>query len=95
MMETSGNRGTGGPKQQEIFVKEELKIAVKFTLDKFRYDEEQKGKVFSDFGMILHEGLYFYLVEFKLVSRAGNLRQVSNYVTGGKWGGQTVYKIQK
>ena len=63
-METSGNRGTGGPKQREIFVKEELKIAVKFTLDKFRYDEEQKGEVLSDFAMILLEGLCFYLVEF-------------------------------
>ena len=29
--------------QREICVKEELKIAVKIALDRFRFDESQKG----------------------------------------------------
>jgi hypothetical protein len=49
MADSSGNRAGNGSKKHEIFVKEELKIAVRCTLDKFRYDEEQKGKVLNDF----------------------------------------------
>ncbi|CAB4014969.1 probable ATP-dependent RNA helicase YTHDC2 isoform X1 [Paramuricea clavata] len=46
MADSSGNRAGNGSKKQEIFVKEELKIAVRCTLDKFRYDEEQKEMEF-------------------------------------------------
>ena len=61
LTESSGNRATSGPKKQEIFVKEELKIAVKFTLDKFRYDEEQKGIILSDFAMFaLKKSTFFF-----------------------------------
>ena len=35
--------GPNGSNRKEIYVKEELKIAVKLTLDQFRYDEEKKG----------------------------------------------------
>lgn len=32
-------------KQPEICVKEELKIAVKIAIDRFRFEEKQKGKI--------------------------------------------------
>ena len=32
--------------QREICVKEELKIAVKIALDRFRFEESQKGNIF-------------------------------------------------
>lgn len=35
--------GPNSSNKKEIYVKEELKIAVKLSLEKFRYDEEQKG----------------------------------------------------
>ena len=34
-------------KQPEICVKEEFKIAVKIALDRFRFEEKQKGKSLS------------------------------------------------
>ena len=67
LTESSGNRATSGPKKQEIFVKEELKIAVKFTLDKFRYDEEQKGIILSDFAMFCLKEINVFLWSHKRV----------------------------
>ena len=69
LTESSGNRATSGPKKQEIFVKEELKIAVKFTLDKFRYDEEQKGIILSDFAMFCFKEINVFLWSHERVSR--------------------------
>jgi hypothetical protein len=52
MADSSANRATNGSKNQDIFVKEELKIAVRLSLDKFRYDEEQKGIVLIEIALI-------------------------------------------
>ena len=52
MADSSANRATNGSKNQDIFVKEELKIAVRLSLDKFRYDEEQKGIVLTEIALI-------------------------------------------
>ncbi len=60
MADSSGNRATNGSKKQEIFVKEELKIAVKLSLDKFRYDEEQKGKVFNEIASLYLQKFDFF-----------------------------------
>ena len=51
MADSSGNRtsSANGSNKKDIFVKEELKIAVKLSLDKFRYDEDRKGKVPGNF----------------------------------------------
>ncbi|XP_028394587.1 3'-5' RNA helicase YTHDC2-like [Dendronephthya gigantea] len=48
MADSSSNRtsSANGSNKKDIFVKEELKIAVKLSLDKFRYDEDRKEMEF-------------------------------------------------
>ena len=58
MADGSGSRANGS-KNQDIFVKEELKIAVRLSVDKFRHDEEQKGNVFSEIALILVQKFEF------------------------------------
>ena len=52
MDSSPGRTATNGSNKKEIFVKEELKIAVKLSLDKFRYDEEQKGEILCNFPLL-------------------------------------------
>ena len=42
-MAATGPSKTSRKQQPEIYVKEEFKIAVKIAVDRFRFDEKQKG----------------------------------------------------
>lgn len=72
MADSSTKRsGTNNSNRKEIYVKEELKIAVKLSLEKFRYDEEQKGQSFesfeSSFVAIVHLPIEFHFAALNLL----------------------------